>query len=169
MKFSGIALCLLIVATPVAAIADKSNYKSVCQLIKIEKNPTAYLLDKNNNLSKGPIDLGNIPIAPDFEAGEYVIETGYHLVVAPASLKKMFDTPNGYGSQLLNAIDICPHSKTYKVVITWNFKKGGVRPFKFEDGLTNFYRTVDGFDMDVENIYRNFDARIFGTLIEPKK
>jgi hypothetical protein len=82
----------LLAAGNVIAKASLDVSNMVCNAIKNEKVPSAFLLDEHGVISKGPIDFGRYPYQyshQDF----YTIWTNYKLIVTPARIK----------------IESCPH------------------------------------------------------------
>lgn len=90
-----------------------SNQKEVCRLLKNEKGPVAYLLDKNGKVSRGPIDYGRYGYRYK-EKDFYYIPTQYRMVISPARLK-VISLHAGSWLELKEVTPVCRNSKTYEI------------------------------------------------------
>lgn len=146
-----------------------ASAEKICNVIKKEKLPTAYLVDKNGSLSNGPIQLGDFAVSRNLVADQIIAPTQYNLIISPKKLKLISNCPAGGCIKLKKIKDICPNSKTYSIGIGFSFTHGdGVRPYKIE--APNKFIGLDFEDPSSDypiTLNLKFDQSVVGKLIEP--
>jgi hypothetical protein len=85
---------------------------SVCELIKQSKEPSAYLLEKNGELSKGPINYGKYAYIYQ-PRDTYSIPTDYKIIITPGRINVRSCSENCL--ELKKIKPVCPMSQTYSV------------------------------------------------------
>lgn len=143
---------------------------NVCQKVLLIKKPGAVLIDANNSISSGPIDFGKIAVSSNLTEENKRFESEYKVLVFPHTLLKHEEIPMGLTAILTKTKTICPKTLMYKVSLLGDFKVGQIRPYKFSTELTWFTRIGGaGYEEDLPNLYREFDARVIGIFVEPEK
>ena len=123
-----------------AAAAQGTADAVTCRELLSNSAPTVVLLDSRGNKAGGPIDLGRIKMGSSFEAEGHRIGTGYRVAA-------------------------CKSSKTYKVALFIDFRRGEKRPYVFETGLPDL--EVLGSDDYPVPVRLDFNAEIRAVLVEP--
>lgn len=142
---------------------------SVCKIIQKEKGPAAYLIDKQGNLSKGPIDFGRFAYKYSHR-DTYTIPTSYRLIITPGRLK--ISSCSESCVVLTPATSVCKQSKTYAIDFAMrdyprNKTDRSWLPWK-EDIPAGVFGVSDPESDFVDLEYR-FDARIVGEIYDPEK
>ena len=75
--------------------AQEQKNPEVCELLKFAKKPLGYLLDKDGNISKGPIDFGRFAVSGHHLVDQVIAPTQYQLLISPARLKLIGTCPAG--------------------------------------------------------------------------
>jgi hypothetical protein len=128
------------------------------------------LSDQRGFIKKEGINLRDIPLDSNVNDEKFKIDTKNFVVVFP---KKLYVTNPwagmGYGIDLIPAKpSICAGSTTYKVMLNWVRRRGGIRPYRFEAPFPEFSITDDlGYEEIAPNLYK-FKAVVTGRMVDPK-
>lgn len=149
--------------------ASHASENEYCSKLKNKKTPEAYLIDPSNKISKGPIDLGTIPIPSGFVQENKMFKSGYKIVVVPTNLEKHEEIQMGLTTVLTRINPICKNTLTFRVDLVADFKGNQIRPYKFSTELTWFTKPEDdyGNHANIPELYRHFDPRVIGIFVEP--
>jgi hypothetical protein len=149
-----------------AAVASNNP----CEFLKKRKTPIVIHLNKNGEISKEKVNLGNLKFSSDFKAEYYRIPTAYKVIAYPRIL--FFQTMasgSGYVG-LEQSKPLCPNTLTFNIKVYINFDKGDARPYKFN------YRFPDVMMEDLPstpareaNEILYFKPEVTGTIIQPTK
>jgi hypothetical protein len=160
------SLALFLIFETASVFAQGGTITDVCQKLRSEKKPTAYLIDSTNAIHRGPIDIGTVLVSATFQ-GAKEMDTGFRLLVVPATLQKHEEISGAFSAKLVKTKSLCPKSTTYKVALEWFFNGNEVRPYKFTDELTWFTQSdKSGYENVIEGLYRNFDPTVIGVLVD---
>lgn len=171
---------LMVVATICMTIgsychASEVNNPDVCKLLKRAKFPVGYLLDKDGKPNKGPIDFGRFLVSSHQLIDQVIAPTQYQLLISPARLKLIGTCPAGGCIELVKIKSICPNSQLFQIGIGVSVTKiGGARPYKYKYEDKHEFIGMEFEDpkppipVDVKIDFQ-FDIRVTGELVEPKK
>ena len=147
----------------------KAEEPPVCRLVHSEKGAAIYLIDKQGNLSKGPIDFGRFAYKYSHR-DTYTIPTDYRLIITPGRLKI---SSCSEGCMVLTpTTSVCKQSKTYAISFAMrdyprNKTDRSWLPWK-EDIPAGVFSVSDPESDSVDLEYR-FDSRIVGEIYDPEK
>jgi hypothetical protein len=140
---------------------------AVCSLLNKKKEQALYLVDRNGDLVKGPIDFGQYGVDKDFVADYIAVPTQYRFVVSPARIEVKSQQCN-MCLDLKKIAPICPNTSAYSISVGMSFRsKGSTRPYK-EDALIELEFNDPKADYDA-SVKMKFDSRIIGELVAPNK
>jgi len=168
-----------------ATVNVYAGQPAVCALLKKEKKPAMYLLDKDGKVSKGPVDLGTYAYV--YEPRDMVkIPTNYRLVIYPRRIQ--YESPNQAhtdGSTLTPTKSVCPNSRTYMIGFHWREFRVGKgysdmgdvekyykeMPLKIDEFIRPDFieNLANGFTDYYINPICRFDCRIVGTIVDGRK
>lgn len=155
--------------------AQEQKNREVCELLKLAKEPVGYLLDKDGNISKGPIDFGRFAVSGHHLIDQVIAPTQYQLLISPARLKLIGTCPAGGCIKLIKIKSICPNSQMFKVGIGFSITKTDeTRPYKMTFNDHHIFIGMEFEDpkppvpFDVKIDFQ-FDTRVIGELVEPQK
>jgi hypothetical protein len=149
-------------------LADTTT--SICQEIKKEKEPSVFLINKDNSITEGPIYFGKygyINNDNDYD----VIPTDYKVIIIPAKLKVI--PCAGSCLSLTKAKSLCPGTATYDLAYTRLNKRRNINDMSWLPYKMDTYATFP----DVEDpgspypvaITYHFEQRIIGEIYNASK
>jgi hypothetical protein len=158
---------LLAFAYLFSASAIGAELANVCPIKKKITTPTAFLVDKNNNVVQGPVDFGTYVTREDFVTDYMVKSTDYRLVLFPARLSVKSDECN-FCLSVKKTKPLCQDSTTYDVGVGMVFRgrPGAVSPYKVDAAFALQFNDPK-LDED-PTVSVPFDARITGVLVKMK-
>jgi hypothetical protein len=151
--------------------ADKAFARpDACKLFDKGARPRAVLLDRENRVVRGPVDLGDMPFDANFERENYKVETGYKVLVVPRSVEVDNTVLDGEYVKLQSAPEICRDVATFAVNVFMNFNKGDARPYKMQAVFPalEISDVPQAPSKQLKSPY-GFDARVIGTIVQPSK
>lgn len=145
------------------------SVRNICAILKSEKNYVAYLLDKNGNVSVGPINFGKFAVSSNVIADQIIAPTQYKLIVKPARLKLIGTCPAGGCLVLNKAKSICQNSNMYNIGVGFSFvRPGSIRPYKYsEPNEFNGIEFEDPNEFYPIEVKLKFNQSVIGELVEP--
>jgi hypothetical protein len=167
MKWIFSKALLLAYAYLFLANAIGAELANVCPIKKKITEPTAFLVDKNNNIVPGPVDFGSYVTKEDFVTDYMVKSTDYRLVLFPSRLTVKSDECN-FCLSIRKTKPLCLNSTTYDVGVGMVFRgrPGAVSPYKVD---APFALQFNDPKLDEDpTVTVPFDARITGVLIKKK-
>lgn len=95
--------------------------KNTCPIKKKIGEPTAFLIDNNNDITKGPVDFGTLEVKESFATDYMVKKTKYKLVLFPARIDIRTAECN-FCISAKRVDSICPNSSTFEIGVGLVFK-----------------------------------------------
>ena len=165
MKWIVCKTLLLAYAPLFCADAIGAVVANVCPINKKITEPTVFLVDKNNNIVKGPVDFGTHVTREDFVTDYMVKSTNYRLILFPARLSIKSNECN-FCLSVKKTAPLCKNSTTYDVGVGMVFKgrPGAVSPYKVDEAFSLQFNDPK-LDED-PTVKVPFDARIIGVLVK---
>lgn len=139
-------------------------------MVKKEKRPAAFLIDKDGHLSKGPISFGRYAYKYS-NSDSYVIPTEYKIIVTPGRLK-IESCPTGC-LEVKRAQSLCPMSATYSIGLsTLDSPKHATDrswlPWKVK-AEPGFLAVEDPKINERVDLEFHFDTKVEGEVYDPQK
>jgi hypothetical protein len=145
---------------------------NVCALLKKEKAPVAYLLDKNGRVNRGPIDFGRY--AYRYEEHDLLyIPTSYRVVIAPRRMRVVGVLGSG-SLELKETVSVCSNSRTYEASYTVRgtpLIRPDRLPWSENNDSAEFPLIEDPSDPQFDQHYLEyrFDRRVIGEIYDAKE
>lgn len=140
---------------------------NACPIKEKLSEPTAFLIDKNNNIVNGPVDFGTFETKENFATDYMVKKTQYKLVLFPARID-IRTTECNFCISAKKINPICPNSSTFEIGVGLVFKGlPGSKSPDISDEKFDFDFTDKKLGYD-PHVKLEFDSRIVGTLITKK-
>jgi hypothetical protein len=161
MKFPVLSITLLALGS---LLCTHAMAQDGCPVKAKLKTPTAFLIDKDNHIVKGPIDFGTVEKAEGYATDYEVKGTDYRLLLFPARVSVDAATCN-LCLNLKIVAPLCPNSTTFEVGVGMELRgrPGAVTPYPVDDKVD--LRFIDK-KLDYEpTVTLAFDARVVGILV----
>jgi len=153
--------------------AHAGNKSDVCALLKKEKWPAAYLLNKDGDVSEGPVDFERYVYTLNKAVDFIDIPTTYRVVIWPKRI--VVGEAFIFGSfELKPTKSVCPNATTYEVsYFTRGFPTFNPEqlPYKVDQAAANFPPMEDPQDPSFteSSLHVRFNSRVVGEIVDGRR
>jgi len=146
--------------------ADEKNVDAICNKIRQEKVPVAYLLDENLHISSGPIDYGRW--VDDGKSDNALIDTKYRILIFPERIKFLNNDCFDYGClKLERSKQLCTGAGTYSVSVRLLFRRRQDGFYNYKEDSEFLPLMIEDPKSDVESLVYRFNTRLKGNVVAP--
>ena len=148
------------------AYANDKNIDKICNKIRRETVPVAYLLDKNGNISSGSIDYGRW--VDDGVSDNALIDTTFKILIFPERIKFLNNDCFDYGClKLTKSGQVCKGIASYNVAVRIIFRRKQQGFYHYSEDAEFLPLEIEDPKSEVESLNYRFDTRLKGFVEAP--